>query len=158
MPSGAHQKQFQQQLRCSLQLTLWLTLEDFQENQPIRVRRNSPISLGLQSTPGRIRSRFWWCCKTLSGEGHLFLNSKHRPWTAWSVDCRFKKLEEKIGRKVCAYDFRKTFASRMMAQGMDALTLSAIMGHESLEMLKRHYVSFQDEHLLKELNKNSSAK
>lgn len=71
--------------------------------------------------------------------GPIFRNRNGRAWTTFSINCRFGRLKEKIGEKYALYDFRHSFAHRMLSSGMDPLTVSELMGHVDLTMLKKVY-------------------
>lgn len=72
-------------------------------------------------------------------EGTLFRNTRGRPWAAWAVGCRFGKLKAKTGRRYCLYLFRHSFATRLLEQGVDALTVSVLLGHSDTTMLGKVY-------------------
>ena len=71
--------------------------------------------------------------------GPLFLNTQGRPWTKDSVNCSFQRLKKKLGRPMCAYAIRHSYATEGLKQGMDSLTLAQIMGHSDTTMLAKHY-------------------
>lgn len=75
----------------------------------------------------------------LHGDGHLFRNTKGRPWTGYSVNCRFSRLKKKLGRKYCLYLFRHSFATRLLEAGVDALTVAILLGHANPAMLSTTY-------------------
>jgi integrase len=69
----------------------------------------------------------------------IFRNRRGQPWTSYAINCRLCRIAKKIGEKFALYDFRHSFAHRMLVSGMDSLTLSELMGHEDLTMLKKVY-------------------
>ena len=71
--------------------------------------------------------------------GAIFRNNRGKPWTADGTGCRFYRLAKKLGRRYALYDFRHSFAHRMLLSGMDSMTLSELMGHKDLTMLKKVY-------------------
>jgi integrase len=71
--------------------------------------------------------------------GPLFRNRRGRPWTAMSINCRFNRLKETLGRKYCLYLFRHSFATRMLEAGVDALTVAILLGHANPAMLSITY-------------------
>jgi integrase len=87
--------------------------------------------------------------------GPIFRNSRGNPWTAYAVNCRFCRLKEKIGKKVCLYTFRHSFATRMLEAGTDALTVAVLLGHADVSMLARVYqhLSHNPKHLLEQVRK-----
>jgi len=52
---------------------------------------------------------------------------------------RFERLSEKVGRKVCSYDFRHTWATRALKAGVPAAHVAAMLGHSSTAMVFKHY-------------------
>jgi integrase len=72
-------------------------------------------------------------------EGPMFRNRNDRPWTSVSFNCRFCRLQEKLGTKYALYAFRHTFANRLLESGIDALTVSTLLGHVDGTMLARVY-------------------
>lgn len=88
-------------------------------------------------------------------EGPLFLNSRGRAWTAFSVDCRFKRFAKKIGKKYCLYTCRHTWMTRLLKSGVDPITVSTLAGHADTSMLARVYahLSHDPKHLQQALNR-----
>ncbi len=81
-------------------------------------------------------------CKRLIGQhptGPLFRNTIGGPWKKDSINCRFQRLKKKLGKDVCAYSIRHSFATEGLKQGMDSLTLAQIMGHSDTTMLSKYY-------------------
>lgn len=71
--------------------------------------------------------------------GRIFRNSEGNPWTAYAINCRFGKLKKKIGRRLCLYAFRHTFAQRKLEAGVDCLVVATLMGHSDVSMLAKYY-------------------
>ena len=71
--------------------------------------------------------------------GFVFRNTHGNKWRRNALSCRFKRLREKIGKKLCAYALRHSFATEGLKRGVDSLTLAQIMGHSDTTMLSRHY-------------------
>jgi integrase/recombinase XerC len=67
--------------------------------------------------------------------GRLLRNEDGAPWTRFAVNCRFNRLKEKIGVKVCLYTFRHSFCNRAIKNGVDAITLATLMGHRDTTMV-----------------------
>ena len=72
-------------------------------------------------------------------DGPLFLNTKGRPWTKNSINCRFQRLRKKLDKPMCAYAIRHSFATEGLKSGVDSLTLAQLMGHSDTSMLAQHY-------------------
>lgn len=83
---------------------------------------------------------------TRNPDGPIFRNSRGRPWTAWAFDNRFKRLEEKIGYKVCTYALRHSYIHNGLTKGkLDAVTMATLAGHTTTNMIMKVYG-----HLLKD--------
>ncbi len=72
-------------------------------------------------------------------KGPILLNTKGRPWTKDSINCRFDRLKKKLGKRACAYAIRHTYATEGLLKGLDSLTLSQLMGHADTTQLSRTY-------------------
>lgn len=70
---------------------------------------------------------------------HLFLNSRGRPWTAYSVNNRFCRLREAVGQKLCLYVFRHSWVDRKLRAGVDPITLATLAGHKDVAMIAKTY-------------------
>lgn len=68
-----------------------------------------------------------------------FRNTKGKPWNGYSVNCRFERLKKKLGTKYCLYAFRHSLATRMLENGLDALTVAILLGHRNPAMLSSTY-------------------
>jgi integrase len=62
--------------------------------------------------------------------GPIFVNSKGRPWTKNSVNCRFRRIRKKLEKAntpiegLCATSFRHGFATQALKSGVDCRKLS----------------------------------
>ena len=56
--------------------------------------------------------------------GPIFRNRCGDPWTSYSINCRFCRLQEKLGTKYALYSLRHSFATRLLEAGVDPLTVS----------------------------------
>lgn len=84
----------------------------------------------------------------------VLLNTQGRGWTAFSIDCRFKRLAEELSVKYRATDFRHSFCTRGLKAGVDAVTMANLMGHTSTFMISKVYGHLlkDPQHLRKSLN------
>lgn len=71
--------------------------------------------------------------------GSIFRNAKGQPWHRNNVNCRFQRMKKHIGKKLCLYNFRHSFATRLLEEGVDSLIVAALLGHADLSMLGRVY-------------------
>jgi site-specific recombinase XerD len=87
----------------------------------------------------------------------LFTNSRGKPWTSDAVNCRFSRLKQKLGVRYSAYLFRHGFATRLLVQGVDHLTVAELLGHSDGTMLAKVYqhLDQSDAHLREALRKAS---
>lgn len=70
---------------------------------------------------------------------YLFVTSYNRPIDATQLDKSLKRLGEKAGVKdVHPHRFRHTFAIQYLRNGGDPYTLQKLLGHSSLDMVKRY--------------------
>jgi integrase/recombinase XerC len=93
----------------------------------------------------------------LQPKGVLFLNAKGRGWNYASMNCRFGRLKKHLGVKYCAYGLRHGFATRKLEEGLDHITVAALLGHADSTMLSKVYSHIGDrhDHLREQLNRES---
>lgn len=72
-------------------------------------------------------------------DGPIMRNRAKRPWTKDAINCRFRRLRKKLGRKANAYAIRHSYATNGLIDGMDSLTLSQLMGHADISTLAKNY-------------------
>jgi integrase len=86
--------------------------------------------------------------------GFVFLNANGQPWKSWALNNRFCRLEKHVGAKFCAYSFRHGFGTRKLEEGLDHLTVAALMGHQDGSMLAKFYshIGEREDYLLDKLN------
>jgi integrase/recombinase XerC len=78
--------------------------------------------------------------------GTLFLNNRGNKWTGDAVKCAFARLEETLGKRVCHYDFRRTFITRKIIAGVDSHVVARLSGHQSTAMIDKHYSAVANDH------------
>ncbi len=60
-------------------------------------------------------------------------------WTAGNVSPQFTRLCRKVGvEDLRLHDLRHTAATRLRRGGVDVVTIGAILGHRTLDMVKRY--------------------
>jgi integrase len=74
-------------------------------------------------------------------EGPLFRNQDGNPWNKDAINCRFHRLTAKIGRKIALYDFRHAFCHEGLKNGVNALTVANLLGHQNPTMVATVYSS-----------------
>ena len=86
--------------------------------------------------------------------GMLFLNADGRQWTTDALNCRFCRLKKRLGVKYACYSLRHGFATRKLEDGLDHLTVAALMGHSDGTMLAKVYshVGDRQDYLHEKLN------
>ncbi|QDU82632.1 Tyrosine recombinase XerD [Polystyrenella longa] len=77
--------------------------------------------------------------RLLHPEGNLLRNTESNPWKPTAVNCRFNRIQKKTGEKLCLYNFRHSFATRMLEKGVDGITVAQLMGHRDTTMLGKVY-------------------
>lgn len=75
--------------------------------------------------------------------GPLFRNADGEPWDKNAINRRFHRKKKALGRKLCLYHIRHSFATRMLLAGVDALVVSELLGHKDGATLARVYAHLQ---------------
>lgn len=90
--------------------------------------------------------------------GPLFRNTDGTPWNKSAINSRFCRLQTKLKTKYCLYHFRHSFATRMLQQGRDALTVAELLGHADPSMLAKVYqhLAHDPQHMLQQLRRSVS--
>lgn len=88
------------------------------------------------------------------GNGIIFTNSRGNPWTSSAIKCRFVRLETHLGVRFCHYAFRHSFATRKLKEGVSAIDVAHLLGHNDVSTLANVYqhVEQDSSHLLAALN------
>lgn len=98
-------------------------------------QRVVPLGLSTRKYLLRYISRRPSCCVT----DRVFIQTTLDPITDTTLRQMFRKLKFKTGiKRLRAYLLRHTFATRFLENGGDMYTLQQILGHTSLEMVKRY--------------------
>ena len=71
--------------------------------------------------------------------GPLFVNRRGNPWTKDAIKCRLQRISDKVGFRVIAYGARHAYATNALINGIDPISLSHLMGHNSVAMISRVY-------------------
>lgn len=71
--------------------------------------------------------------------GPLFRTQFGNPWTRFMIWKRFADLRKKVGKSYRLYDFRHSFITNGLKNGVDPITMQNLVGHTSLAMISRVY-------------------
>ncbi len=89
--------------------------------------------------------------------GPLFRNRNGRAWTKDSVKCVLTRISKKVGFRVIAYGARHGYATNALVQGVDAISVSHLMGHKSPAMVAEVYSHLAQNHdFLKKQARNAA--
>ena len=89
------------------------------------------------------------------GEDRLFLNLDGGPMTGTGMKLMFRRLADSSGvKRLHAHLLRHTFAVNYLMNGGDVFTLQHILGHTTLEMVRR-YVNLAQAHVMTQHNRFS---
>lgn len=99
-------------------------------------------------------------CQRLAAKhpvGPLFRNSDGLGWNRHATSCVFLRMKRHLGRKYALVDFRHSFTTRALKEGVDPVTLSFLLGHSDTSMLAKTYAHLGQEtgHLRGALDKAS---
>jgi len=72
------------------------------------------------------------------GDGPIF-RKDGKAWTRHKLYDAFRVIHSRTGIRIAPYDIRHTFATNAIKRGVDLISLSEIMGHTDLTMLKKNY-------------------
>lgn len=78
--------------------------------------------------------------KKKNAEGVILRNFHGKPWKANAFACRFKRLEEKIGKRITMYSIRHGFAHSSLTKAkLSPEVVAALMGHKDTRMVYATY-------------------
>jgi integrase len=72
-------------------------------------------------------------------DGPLFRNTDGIPWNPFSLNCRWGRIKKKLGKKYSLYSLRHSYCTDALVKGLDAVTVSVLMGHRDTVMISRVY-------------------
>lgn len=129
-------------------------IEHYDPEGIILVRNKTARSTGEASRPIYLSGELKALVEGLIGtrkEGHIWLNSRGGPWNRWSLDPAFYRLKGKLKLRpeVTLYSYRGRFVTNALEKGVDAITVSDLVGHKTLNMIKKHYSRLSKTHLKK---------
>jgi integrase len=81
-------------------------------------------------------------------DGNVFLNARGKSWTVNAMRLRMERLKRKLklADDLCPYLARHAFGTAAILNGVDPLTVAELLGHNSLEMIRRVYCHLAGEH------------
>lgn len=78
--------------------------------------------------------------KKKNPEGPILRNYHGKPWRANAFACRFKRLEEKVGKRITMYSIRHGFAHSSLTKAeLSPEVVAALMGHKDTRMVYATY-------------------
>ena len=88
-------------------------------------------------------------------KGKLFRTRNGTPVNSNQICSRFRRLEQKIGRRFCLYHFRHTFTTDGIKKGVDPVTMATLLGHSDPSTLAKVYqhVGADPEYMAKQAGK-----
>ena len=75
--------------------------------------------------------------------GKLFRNAAGQPCDKDAISRRFHRKKKALGRKLCLYHIRHSFATRMLLAGVDAIVVAMWLGHRDVSTLAKTYQHLQ---------------
>jgi integrase len=73
-------------------------------------------------------------------EGVILRNYHGKPWKANAFACRFKRLEEKVGKRITMYSIRHGFAHSSLTKAeLSPEVVATLMGHKDTRMIYATY-------------------
>jgi integrase len=124
--------------------------------EPVKKLRGKPETRIVHLT-----DRAFEICQRLALKnptGPLFRNLKALPWKKNAINCRCKRLRDKLGFNLCVYSIRHTFCTDALTRGVDPLTVAKLMGHKDATMVMKVYnrLNCRQDHLRDALKRATS--
>lgn len=79
-------------------------------------------------------------------DGTLFRTRLGKPWDRFSMSNAFARLKKKIDVRYRLYDFRYSFCTNGLKNGVDSITMQHLMGHKDLSMISKIYALVGQDH------------
>lgn len=111
---------------------------------------------------GRVAQKALWrylMCRPVTGEQSLWLTEEKRPMSAAGIQSMIDRLKQRAGinEQGCVHRFRHTFALAFLREDGNPFNLQYLLGHSSLEMVRRYTAALGMEDALKAHEKASPA-
>lgn len=91
-------------------------------------------------------------------EGKLFRRQDGEAWGRHDVHQHFGRLKKKLGMKYRLYDFRHTFITNGLKNGVDPVTMANLVGHVDLKMIHEIYNhTMQDTNFMRKAAKRATS-
>jgi integrase len=81
-----------------------------------------------------------------NSSGPVFRNRDGNSWEAQAFNCRFCRLQVKLGVKYALTALRHSFATRLLEAGVDHITVAMLLGHVDATMLAKVYQHIGERH------------
>lgn len=81
--------------------------------------------------------------------GFIWRNSDGGQWNRWSLTPAMRRLRLKLGLRkgVTLYQMRHRYVTAALERGLDAISVSELVGHKDISMIKKHYAALGKDHL-----------
>lgn len=88
-------------------------------------------------------------------KGPLFRNRTGGAVNSNQISSRFKRLEKKIGKRFCLYNYRHTLTTDGIKKGVDPVSMAVLLGHSDPSTLAKIYqhVGADPEYMVKQAGK-----
>lgn len=88
-------------------------------------------------------------------EGLIWRNAEKGQWKRMALVPAMRRLRVKLKLRkgITLYTYRSRFVTSALEKGIDAISVSELVGHRTLDMVKKHYASLGKDHLRKAAEK-----